>query len=307
MSIQLEPGTLWKLLIDRTESALACGALHHIETDHQVLQQDGLDFAVRVATNLIRKAEERRKRSELSLPGKLFNPFLPPEAELIVAQISDTHLALLNKFNVIERHLLIVTRTFEHQDQLLTREDFEALWLCQREYSSLGFYNGGEAAGASQQHKHLQLVPLPLYSGKGNYPLEKLYISAPRQEGIQRLRALPFLHAWSRLPDRPGQDPGEAAAHCLTLYRQMLNAMGIGTVAGPDGESQSSPYNLLMTQEWMLLVPRTREISHGISVNALGFVGSLFVQDQTGLETLRRIGPMNLLQAVSVGTDDSKQ
>jgi ATP adenylyltransferase len=53
----------------------------------------------------------------------------------------------------------------------------------------------------------------------------------------------------------------------------------------------------------MLLVARSQEFSHGISVNALGYLGSLFVKDRNGLETLRRIGPMRLLQEVSVTTE----
>ncbi|NIO40609.1 MAG: phosphorylase, partial [Burkholderiales bacterium] len=38
------------------------------------------------------------------------NPFLPYGKDLFVSDISETHLALLNKFNVIDYHLLIVTR-----------------------------------------------------------------------------------------------------------------------------------------------------------------------------------------------------
>ncbi|MEN8167791.1 MAG: phosphorylase [Pseudomonadota bacterium] len=301
MSTQLEAGTLWRKLVDRTESAIACGALQRIETEHETLRQGGLPFVVRVATNLKRKAEERRERAQTDpTGGREFNPFLPPEAELTVAEISDSHLALLNKFNVVERHLLIVTRAFEHQERLLTQADFEALWLCLREYPSLGFYNGGAAAGASQKHKHLQLVPLPLYPGQGGFPLEDLYTSTPPWEGIQRLKPLPFPHAWSRLPVGLDQDPTEAAAHSLALYRRMLNETGIRMLTGTDGERQAAPYNLLMTQEWMLLVPRSREFSHGISVNALGYVGSLFVKDEQGLETLRHLGPMQLLRDVSV-------
>ena len=45
-----------------------------------------------------------------------------------------------------------------------------------------------------------------------------------------------------------------------------------------------------------------REFSQGISVNALGYVGSLFVKDRAGLEAIRRIGPMNLLREVSIGS-----
>jgi len=55
-----------------------------------------------------------------------------------------------------------------------------------------------------------------------------------------------------------------------------------------------------MTQDWMLLVARSQEFAHEISINALGYVGSLFVKNQNGLETIRRIGPLNLLHEVSV-------
>lgn len=59
-----------------------------------------------------------------------------------------------------------------------------------------------------------------------------------------------------------------------------------------------------MTDSWMQLVPRSQEFSQGISVNALGYVGSLFVKNQAGLETIRRTGPLILLQQVSVNAKE---
>jgi ATP adenylyltransferase len=119
-------------------------------------------FFVRMQTGLQRKDEARKKQDSASKAGKNANPFLPPEKNLTVGDISDTHIAVLNKFNVVEHHLLIVTRAFEDQDMLLTFADFEALWTCMTEYECLAFYNGGREAGASQPHKHLQMAPLPL-------------------------------------------------------------------------------------------------------------------------------------------------
>ncbi|MEW8585786.1 MAG: Ap4A phosphorylase II, partial [Candidatus Thiodiazotropha sp.] len=232
-----------------------------------------------------------------------FNPFLPPETDLTVADISPTHLSVLNKFNVVEHHLLIVTRDYQDQERLLTLEDFEALWLCMAEYPSLGFYNGCEMAGASQRHKHLQLVPLPLYRGQSSIPFESLFAAAPRTEGMQSLKRLPFLHCWAPLPNRIADDPSTAAKQILSLYLQMLGVVGIKTVKRLHGEYQAAPYNLLLTREWMLLVPRSQEYCETISVNALGYVGSLFVKERSELETLTRIGPMNLLQAVSLSGD----
>jgi ATP adenylyltransferase len=54
-----------------------------------------------------------------------------------------------------------------------------------------------------------------------------------------------------------------------------------------------------MTRRWMLLVPRTLESFQGISINSLGFVGSLFVPRPTDLETVEQLGPMAFLQAVT--------
>ncbi len=88
------------------------------------------------------------------------------------------------------------------------------------------------------------------------------------------------------------------------LVKERFCQLDRTAVANAEGERQSSPYNLLMTDSWMLLVPRSQEFSHGISVNALGYVGSLFVKDQTGLDTIRRIGPMNLLREVSVRSNE---
>jgi sulfate adenylyltransferase (ADP) / ATP adenylyltransferase len=63
---------------------------------------------------------------------------------------------------------------------------------------------------------------------------------------------------------------------------------------------QSAPYNLLLTREWMLLVPRTRESVEGISMNALGFAGSLFVRDEAQMRVVLDRGPMALLRAVTL-------
>jgi len=70
--------------------------------------------------------------------------------------------------------------------------------------------------------------------------------------------------------------------------------------AANDPERQRGPYNLLVTRRWMLLVPRTQEHFGSISVNALGFAGSLFARDATETDALRAAGPMSALKAVAV-------
>jgi ATP adenylyltransferase len=137
----LEPGTLWTTIQLRTEHALRCRALQPVPTEIEFVEQDGIRFLVRLLPALARKDESTNKQNrENAASAKDRNPFLPYEKDLFVADISDTHVCLLNKFNVVDYHVLLVTRRFEEQESLLNRADFEALWICMREFESLGFY-----------------------------------------------------------------------------------------------------------------------------------------------------------------------
>ena len=82
-------------------------------------------------------------------------------------------------------------------------------------------------------------------------------------------------------------------------YRALLTELSIEGRPSPAGQWQSGAYNLLVTREWMPLIPRRRERYEGISVNALGFAGSRFVPDDAQCEIVRRAGPRTVLAAVT--------
>lgn len=291
-------GSLWTSILAATERARRSGALLPIPTEFASVEDAGVRFQMRVLAGLAKKDEERKAQTAASAAGRTGNPFLPPERDLVVADITDTHLALLNKFNVVEHHLLVITRSFENQDLLLTPADLEALWLCMAEYDALGFYNGGAEAGASQQHKHLQLVPLPLAPEGPAVPIAPLLERAP-ESGIGTVPDFPFLHAFCRLDRDLVRMPREAALAAYDAYRALLRAVGMNEPGPEDRTMQSSPYCLLMTRDWMLLVPRTREHFEDISLNSLAFAGSLFVRNTRQLERVREVGPMRLLRSVT--------
>lgn len=301
MENPFKPGTLWQSVVDVTERALSTGALLSIPTDFDFIDDGGVRFLVRVLSSLERKdAEKRIQQAQTGPSGKKANPFLPYEKNLFVADVSETHVALLNKFNVVEHHLLIVTRHFEHQETLLTLSDFKALWTCMAEYRALGFYNGGEAAGASQEHKHLQMVPLPLAPVGPEVPIDPLLTTVSRGDDIRRVKGLPFLHAFARIERTPATRPEDLAARTCDLYCRMLVQTGLKAPQPGVLERQSAPYCLLVTPGWMLLVPRSREFYDGISVNSLGFAGALLVRNRAQMEMMRERGPMHVLKSVAV-------
>jgi ATP adenylyltransferase len=202
------------------------------------------------------------------------DPFASPEPDLFVADLSPTHYALLNKYNVLDHALLVVTRKDIDQEALLDPSDFDALAACMGEEPVLGFYNGGADAGASQPHRHLQVVRLPI-SPKDDLPIEA------------RLRDLPFRNALTRLP------PGTSARELFDKYTALLR----------EARAANGPYNLLVTREWMLLVPRSQPTHDGIPVNSLAFGGALFVRGDDELAAVARVGPMAVLQRVSIPKD----
>jgi len=300
--MRLQPGTLWPAILRQTAHAFSCGALRPIETTQTTIDDGGVRFLVRQVSSLARKDEDRQKQNAKTKAagGGVINPFRPYDPDLFVADLTDTHIALLNKFNVIDHHLLIVTRRFEPQEALLNVADFTALFACMAEFQGLGFYNGGAAAGASQPHKHLQIVPLPFAEGGPMVPIEPLLASAHGND--DRACAVPglaFPHAFARLASSPGASPLEIAQRAFGVYRDLLDAAGLHAI-DVDGEAhQSAPYNLLVMPQGMLLVPRSVERVEGISINALGFAGSLFVRDAAQMQIIRTLGPMTVLQRVA--------
>ncbi|AGA32700.1 Ap4A phosphorylase II [Thioalkalivibrio nitratireducens DSM 14787] len=290
----LGPGALWPQLLACERHALARGALQPIETEQNRLERDGVTWLLRRVSSLARKAKDR-ECGHAQRNARPPNPFLPPEPDLTIGAVGPRHLCIFNKFNVIEHHILLVTREFEHQECLLTPADLATLAYCLREREGLGFYNGGRVAGASQPHKHLQWIPLPLDDTRPAVPIAPLLDARDAPGRIGQCPSLPIPHAFVRL-ESAALDAPEAL---YRYYAGLLQTLGFEALNLGGEIRQSAPYNLLLTRDWMLAVPRTREHHAGISVNALGFAGSLFVMQPEQLDQIAAAGPLALLQAVT--------
>lgn len=278
-----QPHTLWSKLETQTQHGLTTGALRPIDTQHEIISDGGVAFIVRTLTNLNRKAQARKVQTK-----KKTNPFLPYDQNLYVTDVSDTHICLLNKFNVVDHHFLIVTQAFESQLNWLTLADFKALHRCLTDVAGLFFYNGGSAAGASQPHKHLQIVP----QTSMEVPIETAIQATNFIDGMGQSPQLPYAHRIAKLPANSG------ATQWLQVYRQLLTSLAINDPTGQWQGAQRCAYNLLGTPDWMMVVPRHRDDYLRISVNSLGFAGSLLVKNQEQMVQLKEIGPMTLLKEV---------
>jgi ATP adenylyltransferase len=259
---------LWQKMSKVTHDAKISGHLKTIDSKIEIISCEGVDFVIRFAAQLSTKIPKKAGEPNRS------KPFLSPEPELFVQALGEAHNLILNKFNILPIHGLITTKNWVSQTDQLSLSDFAALELAFNEVDGFIFYNGGQQAGASQDHRHFQLVPKDL--GAGKLPIES---AIERLQGDHSLSIFPFNHRYYALPNWQAE----------TLYD-----------AWQKMEYSWQPYNLLITRDWMIVVPRSCESLGSISINSLGYAGALLAKSETELEFIRRQGPMAVLNQVSL-------
>lgn len=213
-----QTGALWQRLKAQTAHGMATGALQPVETTFEHIEDAQIRFVVRVLANLARKEKARAQQGKT----KPANPFLPYEQDLYVSDVSDTHVCLLNKFKVVDNHFLIVTRTFESQENWLGSADFEAMVRCLGDVDGLGFFNGGAVAGASQPHKHLQVVPK--VGEVSDFPMARAIAATHEKNGVEVSDMLPFRHAIAKFDCTTDVSSPQRLTQCAQNYLKKLPA-----------------------------------------------------------------------------------
>jgi len=102
---------------------------------------------------------------------KPFNPndksrkpgFLDDDPEFTVCHVEPNHKLILNKYCWLRPQMVLHTRDFQAQTDLLTEADFEASLDVLRQLGGryMVVFNGGPKAGSSVAHKHLQVFLRP--------------------------------------------------------------------------------------------------------------------------------------------------
>ncbi|KAI8060552.1 HIT-like domain-containing protein [Gongronella butleri] len=281
-------------------SAKASGNCFVFESEVSTNKDHGIEFQINYVPTLAKKPVPSSIHPEKG--KKPVNPFLNPDPGLIVQSYDHYHL-LLNKFCVVPYHLLIVTKEFQDQSQPLLPPDLLIAWRTMQEaYTTPGliFYNCGDESGASQQHKHVQLIPL---DGKGiQPPIQALFnkIDNPKHGEIYSLNELPFVHVLLLLDAKvlENKDDEIVEEYLGEMFFGLLDAMfqqlRIADPERPRGTKAS--YNFIMTSRYMMLVPRRAECgvlksSSGnvlrLSMNSMSFAGFLLAKTREERSTLQ--------------------
>jgi sulfate adenylyltransferase (ADP) / ATP adenylyltransferase len=262
------------------------------------------------------------KESQEKKEIEFFDPFSPPFPEGHVIEENfgglDTHRIFFSKFAVMPEHILLVTRNFYSQYTHLTYEDFKNSTLLLKVMNGVIFFNGGKNAGASQPRKHLQCIPLSsMYDGDfGIFNLikneENLEIENSIDYSTQGLGSMQIIKKFSE----------NGINHILIKFSKQisdtinnLNENSIDIISDllfsfynmgliklnllEDEENIISNYSVLLSNEWMFIVPRKTHLvnlSKGqLNINSIGFLMTMLIKSN---ELCDEVKTKNILKEI---------
>jgi ATP adenylyltransferase/5',5'''-P-1,P-4-tetraphosphate phosphorylase II len=205
-----------------------------------------------------------------------------PSPSLILCQLnSGTHDLALNLFCVDRPQLLMLTAdSWRRQHEALDVDDFRAVLEVLRKWD--GWYvifNCGEKGGCSRVHKHVQGLKGPPYAW-GRF--------------VDGGKDVPFKFFMKRVE---GGFAEMEAEKLVRVYGEML-----GECRGALGleEGETCPHNVVLWDDWIVVIPRRNGVWEGASANTGGMMGSVWVHDQAEVDKWLRLGCANVLRELGV-------
>ncbi|KAF7793886.1 hypothetical protein EIP86_005008 [Pleurotus ostreatoroseus] len=328
----LTPAEILERLPARFEQARESGDLLFFPSTTHKHEAHGVEFEIRLCPALQNKptlptprfdSDADERRAALEQQGKRHDPFSPPyNSNLLLGDLKDEqegdeYVVLFNKFSIVPQHILLITKEYHSQSAPLMPPDLVQTYLFLMAAQKAGkrffaFYNCGDMSGASQPHKHLQLIPLE----EDGPPVEKL----ARKQTLEYLDrpftidSLPYANHIRRLPAfLPNASLEELEETLAKAFLGLLD-LALSTYrhdptpeeAAPSGKGLKGAlsYNVLMTLEHMHVIPRKletyklKETGELLSINAMGFAGCLLVKSEQELDAVVKEGVGEILSGV---------
>ena len=268
----------WKKALEQTRISIDDKSLYPLKTDiitNDLYKKD--DF-------IIRKIDTSKFNNK-KLYGPKQNPFCPWEKILEIDKIGDNHQLILNKYPVQKGHILLITNNWKPQNGWLDIKDWEAIQQVNKDTSGLWFFNSSPIAGASQPHRHFQL--LRRSRNEISCPRENWFLEMNLDQNINsKLKKNIIVSKFNFL---------ENSVSLFELYLELCKKLGLGDPISD--KKPIYPYNVLITNKWIAVIKRKNDHIHGFSINGLGFAGYLLVTEKSDVNYLKKFGPEKLLES----------
>ena len=266
----------WEKALEQTRISIDKGhlfPLNTIDITNQLYNKN--DF-------LIRKLDTSKFKNDLKFGPKV-NPFNPWDKVLEIGKVGQHHHLILNKYPVQIGHTLLITNKWMPQNGWLDLKDWYAIKKVNEDTSGLWFFNSGPIAGASQPHRHIQLLRRD--ADEKICPREEWFINFDKTKINKKLFKNIIVQAF---------DFSNDITNIYQIYIELSKSMGLGDPY--IDKKPIHPYNLLITNKWIALIKRSNDKIYGFSVNSLGFAGYLLVTEKSDTEYLKLNGPEALLE-----------
>ncbi len=280
--------SIWSKALEISKEAVSSGAVIPLNTIKYKSSEKFCDYELRFLKSPIPKY--------LIEYGPKNNPFIPWDSRLQIQDINNRHTLILNKYPVQLGHMLLITNSWKPQNGWLDEYDFEAIQKVDNDTTGLWFFNSSNEAGASQPHRHFQL--LPRHSNESVCPRYKWFCSLLNNNN--EMKSL-ISHCISIRPRNKNKESN--TNDLFNSYKSMINEMNLGEIDLIN--KPLKPYNLLITSEWIALITRKKDRSNGFSLNALGFAGYFLATKKSYVDTLIKYGPDKILMDVIDEVDKS--
>lgn len=254
------------------DSLVRKGEIFWEPTEEIKCEQDPFNVYFRVSAITASKPYNPADKSRK--PG-----FLDDDPEFTLDMIEPAHKLILNKFCWLRPQMILHTREFQSQTDLLYEPDFVASLNVLEQLGDryMVIFNGGPDAGSSVAHKHLQVFLRP----------EWATIADDMVSGSSKAKP-PFAHVL-----RPVTKHLSPQDLCR-LYNDACTELNISS-----GTAQS----FILTHDWMLLMPRACATIQGeindapLQGGANAMIGMLWLKSENQLKNWKSYGPMKALES----------
>lgn len=299
-----------ELSIIHTNGVPVCTYIHESTEDASLTIQ----FQLRYCPSLGSKPKNDKKTAGAKTP---IDPFENPDESLLIAQLPQTkpsHVLVLNKFPIIAEHFIVATKGFKEQTHLLEEDDLGVTYACLKAWREHGselfaFFNSGEHSGASQPHRHLQLLPVESMAEGADVQDWKVLADSLAGGGTD----IPFAYFAREVP----QDTSDRQLHEIykSLYDCAVKAVTAYVEETKDGNvklhetnggASAISYNLGLTHKSMVLCPRRSEGLGNVQLNGTLLAGTLMVKDPQKYQDLQQDESQFLAVLRAIGIPESR-
>ncbi|KAL3447601.1 ATP adenylyltransferase-domain-containing protein [Aspergillus insuetus] len=281
----------YESILSRFDELVAKKAVFYADRKTIQLEDAGFALEFHISASLTKKPQDGDPVSGHEDPHATQKPecFGPgsdignSDPGLLLATIRGTHLLVVNKFCMFRPQLLLLTSdSYRRQREPLDVHDLNAACAVLSELKErplFVIYNCGPVGGASRQHKHLQVLPRP----------SRLF---PDERGFVE-KSVPFRHSLRYLD---GVDIGASDGYAKVFEAYTALLAEAKQALGIDPESKDYfPHNVALVKEWIIVIPRQSADVEGITANAPGMLGSVWLTSDEQFEQWKQVGPRKVL------------